>query len=314
MSTSSKPRILNPARASYVKRTVSTAIMLASIIGLAVLGWFAVEEGRNPPDIADLPVISANPAPFKIQPKDPGGMQIPHQEKLVFNRFSAGKEEEIKQERSNIMPPPEEPVSREIILREVGNTVDVMPENTMDAEGEMSEEMDAAVNNGDASPEEILPETTTAAPEPIENMTVKVQPDVDARLLRKNGVNIVMLPYIADTPAVKRFGTVPEGIQPAPLKLDIAGADAVRKNVATGKYWLQLGAYREKQVLRAGWESMQRRFPESLGSLQSQVKMVNIPGKGVFYRLYAGPLDSQTAATALCASLKAKRQGCLVKS
>jgi hypothetical protein len=45
--------------------------------------------------------------------------------------------------------------------------------------------------------------------------------------------------------------------------------------------------------------------------LRSEVARVNLgPGKGVFYRLMAGPFNTQADAQRVCRELKAKKQFC----
>ena len=48
-----------------------------------------------------------------------------------------------------------------------------------------------------------------------------------------------------------------------------------------------------------------------LGKLGPEVTKVNLgPGKGVYYRLKVGPVDSADDATDLCRKLKKRRQYC----
>ncbi len=74
---------------------------------------------------------------------------------------------------------------------------------------------------------------------------------------------------------------------------------------------VHLGSYKSKVAADKGWAQLRRAHRSLLGTLQSSVSKVNLgPRKGIFYRLKAGPLASQGAATALCKQLKRKRQYC----
>ena len=60
-----------------------------------------------------------------------------------------------------------------------------------------------------------------------------------------------------------------------------------------------------------GWTQLRRAHQSLLGNLQPEVSRVNLgAGKGVFFRLIAGPLASQAEADRICRELKAKRQFC----
>ncbi|MEK7245999.1 MAG: hypothetical protein AAB223_08265, partial [Pseudomonadota bacterium] len=56
-----------------------------------------------------VPVVRADPTPFKARPRDPGGMEIPDRDKLVYERLPGGGAEE-RVER--LLPPAEAPVLR----------------------------------------------------------------------------------------------------------------------------------------------------------------------------------------------------------
>ncbi len=74
---------------------------------------------------------------------------------------------------------------------------------------------------------------------------------------------------------------------------------------------VHLASYKSQRDATRGWTQLKRAHRDLLGNLQSEVTQVNLgPGKGVFYRLLAGPLDSKQAASSLCGKLKSKRQFC----
>lgn len=74
---------------------------------------------------------------------------------------------------------------------------------------------------------------------------------------------------------------------------------------------VHLASYRQKKSALRGWASLQKRFKSQLGGLETSIERVDLGGgKGVFYRLKAGPLPSNNAAVSLCRKLKSKRQYC----
>lgn len=74
---------------------------------------------------------------------------------------------------------------------------------------------------------------------------------------------------------------------------------------------VHLSSYRQEKAALKGWSQLQKRYGSLLGNLETSVERVNLgDGKGVFYRLKAGPLPSNNAAKDLCRKLKSKRQYC----
>ncbi len=82
-------------------------VILASlIIMLTVLGWFTyrwmtTSHGGEPP------IIVAEDTPFKIKPDNPGGMIVPHQDKLVYGRLTP----DSQQSAEHLLPQPEQPIA-----------------------------------------------------------------------------------------------------------------------------------------------------------------------------------------------------------
>lgn len=74
---------------------------------------------------------------------------------------------------------------------------------------------------------------------------------------------------------------------------------------------MQLGALSSAAGAEKEWSRIQRANSDVLGGLKSDVVEVDLPGKGVFWRLRAGPLDEQ-GARHVCGELKNRNQGCMV--
>lgn len=74
---------------------------------------------------------------------------------------------------------------------------------------------------------------------------------------------------------------------------------------------VHLASYRSPKEADRGWAQLRRAYRELIGSLEPEVTKVDLgPGKGVYYRLKAGPLENPGAADALCRKLKTRRQYC----
>ena len=73
---------------------------------------------------------------------------------------------------------------------------------------------------------------------------------------------------------------------------------------------VHLASYRSRKQADRGWAQLRRAHRNLLGKLKPEVSEINLPGKGIYYRLKVGPLGDHAAAAELCRQLKRRRQFC----
>jgi tetratricopeptide (TPR) repeat protein len=79
---------------------------------------------------------------------------------------------------------------------------------------------------------------------------------------------------------------------------------------AAGGFAIQVAAVPRADQVAGEWRRLVKRHPD-LAALELQpVQSVEVPGKGTFYRVIAGPLASKASADALCARLKRAGASC----
>ena len=83
------------------------------LLGAALLSgaaWAVTDYmgGGPPPDEAQVPLIAASAEPWKVRPDDPGGLEIPNRDALIYETLNTADPEEGPE---RILPPPEEPLS-----------------------------------------------------------------------------------------------------------------------------------------------------------------------------------------------------------
>src|SRR5688500_4649707 len=83
------------------------AVVVLAIFGVGL--FMAYDAGHQRRSEEALPLIAADPSPTRKQPDTPGGMQIPHQDKLVYQRVSPGGTPGVGADK--VIPPPEEPMA-----------------------------------------------------------------------------------------------------------------------------------------------------------------------------------------------------------
>jgi hypothetical protein len=80
-----------------------------------------------------------------------------------------------------------------------------------------------------------------------------------------------------------------------------------------GRAHLQLTSVREEEVAWQEWKRLQARFPDVLKALSAQVVRVEIPERGIFYRLIAGPVTKESGSAA-CRTLRDQGRDCIVRT
>jgi hypothetical protein len=88
--------------------------LVRSLIAVLVMGvfagglWFAYMQGLRHGNLssggAEVPLIRADERPTKVKPENPGGMEIPDRDKLIYTQKRAAVE--------HLLPPPEKPMPR----------------------------------------------------------------------------------------------------------------------------------------------------------------------------------------------------------
>lgn len=109
--------------------------------------------------------------------------------------------------------------------------------------------------------------------------------------------------------------TIEKFLQPGPAAPKMspqAGGRGAKGGAAKGgEAGVHIASYRSARAANRGWTQLRRAHGALLSRLKSKVNRVNLgSGKGIFFRLLAGPLKNQAAATRLCRQLKRRRQFC----
>ena len=101
---------------------------------------------------------------------------------------------------------------------------------------------------------------------------------------------------------------------PADLALPLQVANVELGDPASiGPYRLWLASYRNKSEAQAGWEQLVKENPQVLANLVPVLVLKELgEGGETFFRLQAGPLQSEADAEAACQSLQDMRLYCTV--
>jgi hypothetical protein len=89
-------------------RLVGVLAALAALGAFAGIAWYATVEGQRDPSSV-VPVITADDSPVKLRPQDPGGLEVPNRDKLVYDTI--GPEPAVPRVERLLLPP-ETPADR----------------------------------------------------------------------------------------------------------------------------------------------------------------------------------------------------------
>ncbi|TAN51659.1 MAG: SPOR domain-containing protein [Rhodospirillales bacterium] len=253
-------------------------IFLAS--GAAVATWWFVVSGSKPAGIeSEVPLVKADQRNFKSKPSAPGGMDVPDQDKMVYDRLSAS-EEANKPPVERLLPPPEAP-------------------------------------QAPPAPQAVAPVVPVAPVTPVAPPSLPDMPQAPAKETPKAtppslGAATPPEPAPVEPPALAQAPAIAKPAVKKPAKAEDVTVKVGGSSASGGSWLVQLGAITDEAAASREWGRIQKANSDLLGSLGLDVQKADLGAKGIFYRLRAGGLESKEAAQQLCTQLAARKQGCIV--
>ncbi|MBR2137306.1 MAG: SPOR domain-containing protein [Alphaproteobacteria bacterium] len=235
-------------------------------IGLAcVVGWFVLSP-QYVENNKEIPVIHRPSTSVKIKPENPGGMDIPNQDKDVYNIVE--KKEVDNTVIENLLPSPEQPKLPDIVpevadLNENATNLDEIVDEVTD---KTAETIETADNNIPQKPEDVLApaQEKQAADVKTEKETAKKETE-------------------AKQPEVETTKPTPQA----------------------GAWQLQFIASKNKTAVEKLWNDLTAKYSE-LKVYPHEIQTADLGAQGTFYKLRAGSFASKNEAQNACARLKAK--------
>lgn len=284
-------------------RWLQAVVVLFALGGFFGLAWYAYKSGDTVDD-KDIEVVKSDKTPIKEAPADPGGMQIPNQDKTVYNLVNGDNHEKPVAER--IIPPTEEPMKKhpatetwmddKLKTRKTDNSAQAKqfaPPTSTPLIREDAKEQPAQASTPNK------PVLAQETPAPSHAAVAKPEPAKAAPAAQPEEEEA------DETPAPQPKAT-PQKAAAAP-----ASAPAPTDQGSLPKYRVQLGAYQSQAEADKEWKRISGEYSDNLGSKQHYVMNVLVKGKH-YYRLQAGPFASSKAAESVCVSLVGDGQGCFL--
>lgn len=262
--------------------------ILIVLIVTAGVGWHYLGDQINLSQQQSVPVVRADVMPIKIKPADPGGLDVPDRDKLVYGRLNG---EGASTDVESLLPPPEEPMELPVT-------------NTITSEATTPTTLEPL-----AEPTSAVPESEFQAPVALEPKTIP-----------KSTLSIPEAPPPPPQPvetveaAELMAPSVPQAMpEPAALPEPVSNAAPTVTASASGQFRIQLAALRTHGSAESEWKRLKNAHPDILGPLTLFVVMVDLGGdQGIYYRLRAGSLNTKETAKVVCDRLAARNTACLV--
>lgn len=289
-------------------------LVIGVLVGAALAGgaaWFVLKDrgvGSLPKTSGGVPVVKADPSPYKIKPENPGGMQVENQDKTVYDRVSKA---DAPTRVENLLPPPEKPKPPKKVETK---PAEPKPEvkSPLEAKRDELAAMIESLEKKNEAQEKSTAEAKAAfgdAPKPAETKPADAK-QAEVKAPTPLVPNTASPAPAAAEPTPKLEFPPPRmpGGEPMPPAPPAQTAPAPS---GTGVQ-IQLAAAKTEEAAMAEWNRMKAKHPDLLGALSPTVLRADLGERGVFFRLRAGSLPDKAAADALCASLTAQGDACLV--
>ena len=268
---------------------VRVGVVLVVLGAAAASSWPYIKEHflASSAPTGPVPVIGPGDEPIKEAPKQPGGMQVPDQDKLILNGPAAQPKVE------QILPPPPAPLpspSPATPPSAVAQTTTPMPPP-------VPPPMPSVTSSPTPSPPAVAsapPSAATATPSP------------PAETPQPQAAAVTPPPPPPPRPASVTSTNPPASSAPATVS-----GERVPAELAGHGWFVQLGAVSSTSAAQAEWTRLKRAQPNLLASLSANAVRVE-RGSAVLYRIEAGPLADAGAASQLCRSLQQRHVACIV--
>ncbi|MCP4560261.1 MAG: hypothetical protein GY873_15290 [Bosea sp.] len=329
-------------RRSRSRKGMLTAAALV-IVAVGGVGAAMVFRNGKPAGVnGQPPVIAADTGPSKVAPVNPGGAEIPNQNKQIYERSG-----DASADKTKVVSREEQPVDVQQAARSMA------PRPTQASNGAITPTDTAAAGLASTEPGLVPIPAVPGLGEPRKVRTVAIRPDgtpAPANAAATNGVGqgIVTGSAPSNRPAsatpVQTAQAAARPQQPgatpatAPKTQERAAAPAAppaaqtpQANTRTaalapqqaeppaatapradpnGGFAVQLGAPGSEAEARATFAALQRKYPGQLNGQSPIVRKTELNGKTV-YRLRVGPYSREDASS-MCSALQAAGGQCFI--
>ena len=275
---------------SSLFRFLQIGVVLFAISGFCALAWYAYNNNENI-DEKNVEIIKADKNPVKEAPANPGGMQIPNQDKTVYGLVNGNKE---KPAVERILPATEEPL-------QPSNEAETWVNDKIKSPAKQTQEVSSQEAPKAAQPAVANNDSETAKPDNTKKAEQFNPQKVNNAIRDKKPTVPTSSPSITPKEEDIKEDKVEE--KPVAKKEENKKLPAIR---------IQLGAFKSENDANKEWKKISSKFSDEFSGKSKYIVKKTIAGKGNFYRLQAAPFASVKKAEEFCASLTNENQACII--
>ncbi len=263
---------------------VRLLVAVAGVALIAGLSWFAYKWAKSP-TYDTPPLIHAEAGPHKVRPDHRGGINIPYQDKLIYDRITDGDTNSAPPER--LLPPPEAP------------SMETQQQPPMDPNQQQMAPQQMAgqpMYNAPGAGGMQAPVMQNAPGAPVMQHPQQMQPMPPQQMAgQQQGIPIQQVPV---NPQMQQQ-TVPAGtsvpaVAPVVAQTSETVQDTVKPDVTKGGYYVQMVTVKSEAAALSEWKRRQKKY--NLKDMKSQIKEFETEDGQVFYRLLMGPFPDKVKA------------------
>ena len=263
---------------------VLIGVVIAVVVACLTFGRFVSVYRASD---GSVPLIKADRTPVKVRPATPGGMEVPNQDKLIYERLR--ENDTVRVEK--LMPAPERPsLPEEEQTDEIAQVI--AQEESQEEEPQSLEVASTTLVGEDGERVEVMFRTISS--EQAQNRVEQAKKTIEAQK--------------AQAAAVLK-SSAPAKQKPAPEKP--AAKPVEKKSAPAETFAVQLVSTKSKEASEKEWTRLNKKHADTLKGLSHEISEIKTD-KNTFYRLRTGVFDARDKADAVCRKLKDKKQECLV--
>lgn len=280
-----------------LKRSRSVFIGIAGGVGLAsIVGWLILAPQYRVENQKEIPIIRRPQTAIRVQPNDPGGMDIPNQDKSIYNILEKKTDDGVE----NLLPPPEAP-KLPTITAEVETVEEniVSPSNAIPEAEKIIQKAEGAKN---ITTEEIIQQAENQTSE-AQNVVAEAKTVVE---------DVIIEPKTQIKEEIKTTVTVKEP-QPKEEKTVKVEDKKNSKPVAavTGNWQIQLMSSPNKPAVEKAKIDLGKKY--KISHLPFEIEAAVLDMNKTFFRLKVGAFKNRAEADQLCNNIKNLGGTCIVK-
>ncbi|MBQ0823114.1 SPOR domain-containing protein [Microvirga sp. HBU67558] len=307
-------------------RSRKGVVAMAAVVGAIVLGGGGayLASGSSSVTGGEPPLVKASSEPTKVQPQNPGGVEIPNQNKQIYERANQGG-------ATKVVNREEQPVDVQQAVRMNGSAVADATGGTVPG-GVVKPHQTASLNLGEPKKVRtvtIRPDGTVAGSEPAAQPTSSAAMTLPPQAQPAPAARATPAPVqvasaqprpAASTPAAPTASAptprpVAAAATPAatPAPQQVASvqpvAPAAAETTPTGGFSVQLGLANSETAAQTAFASYQRKYSDLEGK-PALIRKAEVNGSTI-YRVRVGPLSKEEASS-LCSKLQGQGGQCFV--